>query len=108
MIMSYLAYKKPLPPDQIGKSLNEQMLPNAQQLEQQARIDEMSEMYEDEFMDDNNNDGPGTNVYFNDDDDQTPEETKLRKSIAEGGDEFEDIEEEPNIVTIKTLTPSSQ
>ena len=26
MIMSYLAYKKPLPPDQIGPSLNEQML----------------------------------------------------------------------------------
>ena len=26
MIMSYLAYKKPLPPDQIGQSLNEQML----------------------------------------------------------------------------------
>ena len=32
MIMSCLAYKKPLPPDQIGESLNEQLLPSAQQL----------------------------------------------------------------------------
>ena len=70
MIMSYLAYKKPLPPDQIGLSLNEQMLPNAKQLEQQARIDEMFEMYEDEFIDDDGDDEngdsrPGANVYFN-------------------------------------------
>ena len=33
MIMSYLAYKKPLPPDQIGVSLNESMLASAKQLE---------------------------------------------------------------------------
>ena len=26
----------------------------------------------------------------------------------EDGDDFEEIEEEPNIVTIKTLTPNSQ
>ena len=50
MIMSYLAYKKPLPPDQIGQSLNEQMLQSSKQLQQQARIDEMFEMYEDEFI----------------------------------------------------------
>ena len=57
------------------------MLPTAQQLEQQARIDEMFEMYEDEFMDDDNNEGPGTNVFFNRDDEdrhQAKEESKMR------------------------------
>lgn len=69
----------------------------------------MFEMYDDDFNDeDNDNEGPGTNIYFNDDDDQTPEETKQRKTDFEGDDNFEEIEEEPNLVTIKTLTPSSQ
>ena len=53
MIMSYLAYKKPLPLDQIGPSLNDQMLPaNAEQLDQQARIDEMFEMIDADFIQD--------------------------------------------------------
>lgn len=115
MIMSYLAYKKPLPPDQNGLSLNEQMLPNAKQLEEQSRIDEMFEMYENEFIDDEGDDdnddgGPGAKVYLNQDSEQRQiafqEETKNPKSGD--GDDFEEIEEEPTLVTIKTLTPSSE
>ena len=69
----------------------------------------MFEMYDDDFNDDDDDkEGPGTNIYFNEDDDQTPEETKQIKTDFEGDDNFEEIEEEPNLVTIKTLTPSSQ
>ena len=111
--MSYLAYKKPLPPDQIGMSLNEQMLPSAKQLEEQARIDEMFEMYEDDFIDAEQVDENSTkhladDLYFDTDDDVIREESK-RASLPQGdeGDDFEEIEEEPNLVTIKTLTPST-
>lgn len=72
-------------------------------------------MYEDEFLDAESDDGPGTNVFFARDDEeskQPKEETKTRAQSQDNiaacrDDEFEEIEEEPNIVTIKTLTPSS-
>ena len=52
MIMSYLVFKQPLPPDQIGKSLNEQMLPHDPlgQQEQQDRQEPNSKGI-DEFFD---------------------------------------------------------
>ena len=47
-------------------------------------------------------------LYFDTDDDVIREESK-RAILPQGdeGDDFEEIEEEPNLVTIKTLTPST-
>ena len=86
MIMSCLVYKKPLPPDQIGASLNEQILPSPRQLQQQARIDEMFEMYDSDFLE--ADEGAG-------------KESKKAEEVCD------EIEEEPTLVTIKSLTPSS-
>ena len=94
MIMSYLAFKQPLPPNQIGASLNEQMLGDEEkQLRQKNQIDEMFEMYDSEFLDAEN----GSDVNASD---EEPEEGYADKLGNE-------IEEEFQLVTIKTLTPSS-
>ena len=100
MIMSCLVYKKPLPPHQIGKSLNEEMLPDARQLTDQNRIDEMFEMYDSEFVEADEGD--------NRDLSKTAAGIEESKDRLEAGDEIDEIEEEPGIVTIKTLTPSSE
>ena len=63
----------------------------------------MFEMYEDEFIDDEVQEG-GDNVLFTN---QSEIEKRLADLPEEDDDEFREIEEEPNIVTIKTLSPNS-
>ena len=63
----------------------------------------MFEMYEDEFIDDEEQEG-GDNVIFTN---QSEIEKRLADLPEEDDDEFQEIEEEPNIVTIKTLSPNS-
>ncbi len=53
MIMSYLVFEQPLPLDQIGQSLNETLLNGdpafrASLRKNQAQIDEIFDLYEDE------------------------------------------------------------
>ena len=51
MIMAYLVFKQPLPPDQIGQSLNEQMLKSDPHGEQQKvkQIEEVFDLYEKDY-----------------------------------------------------------
>lgn len=50
MIMAYLTFKQPLPPDQINASLNQIMLPSHPHLvEEEKKIDEMFKVYEDRY-----------------------------------------------------------
>ena len=79
MIMSCLAFKNPLPPDQIGISLNEQLLPNEKQLREQNQVDEFFEMCDSEFED-------------KEDDLENSEEETKGNGLRDLGD---DIEEEP-------------
>ena len=73
----------------------------------------MFEMYEDEFIDADELE-PGDQIQFSREN-HLEERKGGGQGVNDDDDEYEDvddleneIEEEPNIVTIKTLTPSSQ
>lgn len=76
------------------------MLPDARLLTDQNRIDEMFEMYDSEFV--------GADEGENLDLSKAAAGIEESKDRLEAGDEIDEIEEEPGIVTIKTLTPSSE
>ena len=102
MIMAYLTFKQPLPPDQISPSLNELMLPSQEQLAEEAKIDDIFKLYIDEYDADKKRCDDEDCDY----DDEVVVSGEMKGAFVEGEVGY-DIVEKASRAMIKSLTPSS-
>ena len=114
MIMSFLVFKQPLQSDQIGMSLNEQMLDEYQLEEEKVlsedkhQIEKIFRQYNDDYVDPNES-------YEDSGEEEETEENAIRRKGAfvlldenqNDSGEWDEVKEKANRVMIKSLTPSS-
>ena len=89
MIMSYLAFKQPLPPDKIGTSLNEKLalfLENEDDIRNQQQVDEVFDLYEEEYQDEDD-------LSASDDESQTKRkhQSAFLEALQESGSDWEEL-----------------